>query len=52
MTADRELDAVLYGATGFVGKCTAEYLVRSAPEEARIGLRQPATLGIDRGPCA
>jgi short subunit dehydrogenase-like uncharacterized protein len=47
MAADRELDAVLYGATGFVGKYTAEYLVRSAPEEARIGLagRSQAKLG-------
>ena len=38
MAADRELDLVLYGATGFVGKLTAEYLARSAPEGARIGL--------------
>ena len=34
----RELDVVLYGATGFVGKLTAEYLARAAPDEARIGL--------------
>lgn len=38
MATDRELDVVLYGATGFVGKLTAEYLARSAPSEARIGL--------------
>jgi short subunit dehydrogenase-like uncharacterized protein len=38
VAADRELDLVLYGATGFVGKLTAEYLARSAPEGARIGL--------------
>ena len=38
MTATRELDVVLYGATGFVGKLTAEYLARAAPDEARIGL--------------
>ena len=38
MPDDRELDVVLYGATGFVGKLTAEYLARSAPEGARIGL--------------
>ncbi|OBF08157.1 enoyl-ACP reductase [Mycobacterium sp. ACS4054] len=32
MTATpREFDIVLYGATGFVGKLTAEYLARSAP---------------------
>ena len=35
---DRELDLVLYGATGFVGKLTAEYLAESAPEGVRIGL--------------
>ena len=34
----RDLDVVLYGATGFVGKLTAEYLARAAPEGARIGL--------------
>ncbi|MDQ3933095.1 MAG: saccharopine dehydrogenase NADP-binding domain-containing protein [Actinomycetota bacterium] len=38
MPADRELDLVLYGATGFVGKLTAEYLAESAPEGTRIGL--------------
>ena len=38
MPADRELDVVLYGATGFVGKLTADYLARAAPEGARIGL--------------
>ena len=34
----RDLDVVLYGATGFVGKLTAEYLAGAAPDEARIGL--------------
>ncbi len=38
MAATRELDVVLYGATGFVGKLTAQYLAREAPEDARIGL--------------
>jgi short subunit dehydrogenase-like uncharacterized protein len=38
MAVTRELDVVLYGATGFVGKLTAEYLARAAPDEARIGL--------------
>ena len=33
-----DLDVVLYGATGFVGKLTAEYLADAAPAEARIGL--------------
>ena len=36
--AARDLDVVLFGATGFVGKLTAEYLARAAPGEARIGL--------------
>ncbi|MGI9019295.1 MAG: saccharopine dehydrogenase family protein [Solirubrobacterales bacterium] len=35
---ERDLDVVLFGATGFVGKLTAEYLARAAPDEARIGL--------------
>lgn len=35
---DREHDVVVYGATGFVGKLTAQYLARSAPESARIAL--------------
>jgi short subunit dehydrogenase-like uncharacterized protein len=33
----REFDIVLYGATGFVGKLTAEYLAR-AGADARIAL--------------
>jgi short subunit dehydrogenase-like uncharacterized protein len=38
MADARELDVVLYGATGFVGKLTAEYLATHAPDSARIGL--------------
>ncbi len=38
MAAKREFDLVLYGATGFVGKLTAEYLVGVAPKKARIAL--------------
>jgi short subunit dehydrogenase-like uncharacterized protein len=38
MTETRELDVVVYGATGFVGRLTAEYLAAHAPPEARIGL--------------
>src|SRR5215218_3639724 len=38
MPDSRDLDVVLYGATGFVGKLTADYLARSAPDGARIGL--------------
>ena len=38
MEADRELDIVVFGATGFVGKLTAEYLSKHAPEGVKIGL--------------
>jgi short subunit dehydrogenase-like uncharacterized protein len=34
----RDLDLVLYGATGFVGRLTAEHLARTAPADIRIGL--------------
>lgn len=34
----REFDLTLFGATGFVGKLTAEYLLTAAPEGARIAL--------------
>jgi short subunit dehydrogenase-like uncharacterized protein len=37
MSAQREFDIVLYGATGFVGKLTAEYLAK-AGGDARIAL--------------
>ena len=44
-TAQREFDIVLYGATGFVGKLTAEYLAR-AGGTARVALagRSPERL--------
>jgi short subunit dehydrogenase-like uncharacterized protein len=35
---DRPLDVVVFGATGFVGRLTAEWLAERAPTEARIGL--------------
>jgi short subunit dehydrogenase-like uncharacterized protein len=38
VSTDRELDVILFGATSFVGRLCAEYLVRAAPAEARIGL--------------
>jgi short subunit dehydrogenase-like uncharacterized protein len=37
-TAEREFDIILYGATGFVGKLTAQYLADAAPVETRIAL--------------
>lgn len=43
MTATpREFDIVLYGATGFVGKLTADYLANKAPQ-ARIALAGRST---------
>jgi short subunit dehydrogenase-like uncharacterized protein len=46
VSAERELDVVLFGATSFVGRLSAEYLLRAAPPQARIGLagRSPARL--------
>jgi short subunit dehydrogenase-like uncharacterized protein len=37
-TADRDLDIVVYGATGFAGRLTAEHLAAHAPSGVRIGL--------------
>jgi len=34
----RDLDVVVFGATGFVGRLTAAYLARAAPAGVRIGL--------------
>ena len=34
----REHDLVVCGATGFVGRLTAAYLARSAPEDVKIAL--------------
>ncbi len=38
MTADRDLDVVIFGATGFVGRLVAGYLAGHAPDGVRIGL--------------
>jgi len=38
VSAERELDVVLFGATSFVGRLSADYLLRAAPAHARIGL--------------
>jgi short subunit dehydrogenase-like uncharacterized protein len=40
--AQREFDIVLYGATGFVGRVTAEYLA-NARGDARIALAGRST---------
>jgi short subunit dehydrogenase-like uncharacterized protein len=36
--ADRDLDIVVYGATGYVGRLVAEHLAHHAPAGTRIGL--------------
>ncbi len=36
--AEREYDVVLFGATGFTGTLTAEYLARNAPDGTRVAL--------------
>lgn len=38
MSKGREFDVVLFGATGFTGRLTAEYLARHAPEDLRWAL--------------
>ena len=48
MAGDRELDIVVFGATGFVGKLTAEYLARAAREGTRIGLGGRSQEKLDR----
>ncbi|HEX8206302.1 MAG TPA: saccharopine dehydrogenase NADP-binding domain-containing protein [Solirubrobacteraceae bacterium] len=56
MATERDLDLVVYGATGFVGKLTVEYLAAHAPDGVRIGLagrsrekleRVKADVGVD-----
>ncbi len=43
MTEQRDLDVVVFGATGFVGRLVADYLARHAPQGARIGLAGRST---------
>ncbi|PWJ25821.1 short subunit dehydrogenase-like uncharacterized protein [Branchiibius hedensis] len=45
---ERDYDIVLYGATGFVGKLTAEHLAAHAPDGVRIALagRSPSKLEV------
>ena len=38
MSEERDLDIQLFGATSFVGRLTAAYLARAAPDGVRIGL--------------
>ncbi|MDO3687643.1 trans-acting enoyl reductase family protein [Micromonospora sp. C28ISP2-4] len=50
MRADRTYDLVLFGATGFTGALTAEYLARHAPDRLRWALagRNPDKLAAVR----
>ena len=41
MADERPFDVVLFGATGFTGGLTAEYLARHAPEGDALGARRP-----------
>ena len=41
MAAEREFDIVLWGATGFTGRCVAEYLARNAGPGLRWALMGP-----------
>jgi short subunit dehydrogenase-like uncharacterized protein len=38
VSGDRELDVVVFGATGFAGRLVADYLAGHAPGGVRIGL--------------
>jgi trans enoyl reductase len=54
VTSEREFDIVLYGATGFSGKLTAEYLARSGARIALAGRSSERLLDVRRrlGPAA
>lgn len=44
----RDLDIALLGATGFVGKLTAGYLARSAPDGVRVGIAGRNLASLER----
>jgi short subunit dehydrogenase-like uncharacterized protein len=57
MSADRDLDIAVFGATGFVGRLVAGYLAGHAPDGVRIGLagrsaQRLAELAAGLGPAA
>ncbi|PJN41824.1 saccharopine dehydrogenase [Streptomyces sp. CB02959] len=47
-TSGRDHDLVLYGATGFAGELSAEYLARHAPEGCRWALAGRSTTKLER----
>lgn len=44
----RELDLILYGATGFVGRLVAEHLAAVAPPDLRVGLAGRSVERLER----
>ncbi|MFD4293133.1 saccharopine dehydrogenase family protein [Rhodococcus sp. NPDC058505] len=48
MTRTRDLDIVVYGATGFVGRLAADHLARHAPGGTRIGLAGRSRAKLER----
>jgi short subunit dehydrogenase-like uncharacterized protein len=50
MPEERPFDVVLFGATGFTGGLTAEYLARHAPEGTRWALAGRSPEKLARGP--
>jgi hypothetical protein len=50
--ADRDFDIVLFGATGFTGQLTADYLARTAPPGLRLGAGRPQPGQAGGGPRA
>src|ERR1700744_826688 len=50
MDAERELDVVVFGATGFAGRLVAEYLAEHAPDDVRIGLAGRPRARMEQGP--
>lgn len=48
MGEDRELDVIIYGATGFVGQLTAAYLAGAAPQGVRIALAGRSREKVER----
>src|ERR1022692_3578690 len=47
MSGDRELDIVVFGATGFAGRLVAGYLADHAPAGVRIGLAGRSAQQLD-----
>jgi short subunit dehydrogenase-like uncharacterized protein len=46
--ADRPFDVIVFGATGFAGRLTAEYLARTAPAQCRWAVAGRSAAKLDR----